>query len=542
MSSNFEFLTGIYDEFAKEAKEAEQSLVVSPSTCAILSRRALELAVRFVFTFDNELKLPYQDNISSLIHERTFRSIIEPRLFPMLKYVIWLGNKAVHTNKKITRDDAIVSLRDLFEFCDWIDYSYSRVYKDKQFDESILPSGEDKRMSSEELQKMYDKMSSKDRKLEDMIKENEELREQMAKIKQQNIQSRNFTINEMSEELTRKKYIDVELEDAGWVIGKNCMEEVEVQGMPNATGKGYVDYVLYGKDRIPLAVVEAKRASVDPIVGSQQAKLYADCLQNQYGVRPLIFTTNGFETYYTNDYAGFAKRRVAGFFTQEELQLEIDRRKTRKPLENLEISDEITNRPYQKEAVTAVCDAIAKKHRKMLIVQATGSGKTRVSISIVDVLRRHNYVKNILFLADRKALVKQAKNNYSNLLPGLSCCNLLDNKEDPEASRMIFSTYPTMMNAIDEKKRKDGSRMFSPAHFDLIIIDEAHRSIYKKYQEIFDYFDAYILGMTATPKDDVGKNTYRVFDLENGNPTYDYELEQAVNIWFPIQHWSIRRK
>ncbi len=505
MSSNFEFLTGIYDEFAKEAKEAEQSLVVSPSTCAILSRRALELAVRFVFTFDNELKLPYQDNISSLIHERTFRSIIEPRLFPMLKYVIWLGNKAVHTNKKITRDDAIVSLRDLFEFCDWIDYSYSRVYKDKQFDESILPSGEDKRMSSEELQKMYDKMSSKDRKLEDMIKENEELREQMAKIKQQNIQSRNFTINEMSEELTRKKYIDVELEDAGWVIGKNCMEEVEVQGMPNATGKGYVDYVLYGKDRIPLAVVEAKRASVDPIVGSQQAKLYADCLQNQYGVRPLIFTTNGFETYYTNDYAGFAKRRVAGFFTQEELQLEIDRRKTRKPLENLEISDEITNRPYQKEAVTAVCDAIAKKHRKMLIVQATGSGKTRVSISIVDVLRRHNYVKNILFLADRKALVKQAKNNYSNLLPGLSCCNLLDNKEDPEASRMIFSTYPTMMNAIDEKKRKDGSRMFSPAHFDLIIIDEAHRSIYKKYQEIFDYFDAYILGMTATPKDDVGK-------------------------------------
>ena len=348
MSSNFEFLTGIYDEFAKEAKEAEQSLVVSPSTCAILSRRALELAVRFVFTFDNELKLPYQDNISSLIHERTFRSIIEPRLFPMLKYVIWLGNKAVHTNKKITRDDAIVSLRDLFEFCDWIDYSYSRVYKDKQFDESILPSGEDKRMSSEELQKMYDKMSSKDRKLEDMIKENEELREQMAKIKQQNIQSRNFTINEMSEELTRKKYIDVELEDAGWVIGKNCMKEVEVQGMPNATGKGYVDYVLFGKDRIPLAVVEAKRASVDPIVGSQQAKLYADCLQNQYGVRPLIFTTNGFETYYTNDYAGFAKRRVAGFFTQEELQLEIDRRKTRKPLENLEISDEITNRIKRK--------------------------------------------------------------------------------------------------------------------------------------------------------------------------------------------------
>ena len=165
-----------------------------------------------------------------------------------------------------------------------------------------------------------------------------------------------------------------------------------------------------------MAVVEAKKASVDTMAGSQQAKLYADCLQNKYGRRPLIFTMNRFEFFYTNDFMGYPGREVSGFFTQEELQLEMDGRKQRIPLENIKISDEITNRPYQKEAVMAVCDAIKNKQRKMLIVQATGSGKTRVSISIVDVLRRHNYVKNILFLADRTALVKQAINNYSNLL------------------------------------------------------------------------------------------------------------------------------
>lgn len=180
---------------------------------------------------------------------------------------------------------------------------------------------------------------------------------------------------------------------------------------------------------------------------------------------------------------GYPRREVSGFFTQEELQLEMDGRTSRIPLENIRISDDITNRPYQKEAVTAVCDAITNKHRKMLIVQATGSGKTRVSISIVDVLRRHNYVKNILFLADRKALVKQAKNNYTNLLPDLSCCNLLDNKDDPESCRMIFSTYPTMMNAIDERKNKYGEKLFSPGHFQLIICDEVHRSIYKKIRK-----------------------------------------------------------
>lgn len=544
METNFDYLLEKkeYADFAVQAVEAEKSIAISPATCAILSRRALELAVRFVFSYDAELKLPYQDNVSSLIHERTFRDIIEPRLFPMLKYTIHLGNVAVHTNSNIKRDEAVIALRDLFEFCDWIDYSYSKEYEERAFDESILSSGDEKRVKADELKVLYDDLSSKDRQLAEVLKENEELRKQMAEERKHHIQTREFRVDATSEAETRKKYIDVALREAGWVIGGNCTVEEPVNGMPNSTGTGYVDYVLWGKDNLPLAVVEAKKASVDTMVGSQQAKLYADCIQNQYGRRPLIFTTNGFEFFYTNDYIGYPRREVSGFFTQDELQLEIDRRKQRKPLENIAISDHITNRPYQKEAVTAVCDAIAKKHRKMLIVQATGSGKTRVSISVVDVLRRHNYVKNILFLADRTALVKQAKNSYANLLKDLSCCNLLDSKDDPESSRMIFSTYPTMMNAIDEKKNKFGERLFSPGHFDLIICDEVHRSIYKKYQEIFEYFDALLLGMTATPKNEIDKNTYGIFDLERGVPTFAYDLEKAVEESYLVSYSTLEYK
>ena len=544
MKTNFDYLLHKpeYADFAIQAVEAEKSIMISPATCAILSRRALELAVRFVFSHDAELELPYRDNVSSLIHESTFQDIIEPRLFPLLKYTIHLGNVAVHTNSKIERDEAVIALRDLFAFCDWIDYSYSKEYKDKVFDESLLVSGEEKRVKPEELKKLYENLSSKDQKLDQILRENQELRKQMAEERRQYKQIREFQVDTLSEAQTRKKYIDVELQQAGWIIGSNCTIEEPVTGMPNSTGIGYVDYVLWGKDHLPLAVVEAKKASVNPITGSQQAKLYADCLQNKYGCRPLIFTTNGFELYYVNDLCGYPRRQVSGFFTQEELQLEIDRRKLRLPLDRIEIDDRITNRPYQKEAITAVCDAIEKKHRKMLIVQATGSGKTRVSISIVDILRRHNYVKNILFLADRTALVKQAKNNYTSLLEDLSCCNLCDSKENPEGSRMIFSTYPTMMNAIDEKKNKAGRRLFSPAYFDLIICDEAHRSIYKKYREIFEYFDAMLLGMTATPKNEIDKNTYEIFDLERGVPTFAYELEQAVKEGYLVNYSTLEYK
>ena len=289
----------------------------------------------------------------------------------------------------------------------------------------------------------------------EIIKENEELRKEITAKRKENTENYDFKVDEISEFKTRKIYIDVELKLAGWDFKKDVSEEVELFGMPNSTEKGYADYVLYGDNGKPLAVVEAKRVSADPKIGGNQAKLYADCLEKQYGVRPVIFYTNGFETYIWDDYNEYPARRVYGFFKKDELQLMIDRRNRRKSLKNITINDDISNRYYQKEAITSLCEDLENRKRKFLLVMGTGTGKTRTAISIVDVLSKNNWIKNVLFLADRTALVKQAKKNFSKLMPDLSLCNLLDSKDNPEESRMIFSTYPTMMNAIDDTKSKD---------------------------------------------------------------------------------------
>lgn len=544
MCRNFEFLNNkkIFDSFSFACLEAEKSILISSSTTAILSRRALELAVKWMYSFDNDLNIPYQDNISSLIHDNSFMDIVGYDLFRMIKYIIKLGNVAVHTNSNIKREEAILSLNNLFNFISFLDYCYSDEYIERKFDEDLLDEGSSKRIKAQELQELYDKLSAKDKKIEEVRKENEELREELTSKRKDNSRKNDFNVTEINEYETRKRYIDVELKLAGWDFNKDIREEVEVAKMLNQSEVGYVDYVLYGDNGKPLAVVEAKRTSKDPKVGQQQAKLYADCLEKQSGQRPVIFFTNGFDTFIFDDYNGYSERRIFGFYQKEELQLLIDRRNSRLPLKNLYIKDEISNRYYQKEAIINVCEAMENRRRRMLLVCATGTGKTRTAISLVDVLSRHNWVKNVLFLADRKALVKQAKNNFSKLLPNLSLCNLLDNRDNPEEARMIFSTYPTMMNAIDDTKSKSGKKLFTPGHFDLIIIDESHRSIYRKFRAIFEYFDAFLVGLTATPKDEVDKNTYEVFKLENGVPTYAYEYEKAVDDGYLVDYSTIEVK
>ncbi|EOU1610188.1 DEAD/DEAH box helicase family protein [Clostridium perfringens] len=541
MCSNFEFLKGKneFESFSSQCLEAEKSIIVSPATCAILSRRALELAVKWVYANDSDLVLPYQDNISSLIHNESFRELIDSSMFNIIKYIVKLGNVAVHTNKPITRGEAVLALHNLHQFVSWIDYCYANEYTARDFNENELHDGDNKRTRPEELKDLYEKLSSKDRKLEELINENEELRKLRTEKRKENTENNHFKVDDISEAETRRRYIDVELKLSGWTFGKDVGIEVEIPGMPNNSGVGFADYVLYGDNGKPLAVVEAKRTSVDEKKGEQQAKLYADCLEKQYGQRPIIFLSNGFNYWIWDD---CGERRAFGFYKKSELQLIIDRRTSKKNLKDIKISDDISNRYYQKEAITAVAEAFEKNQRKALLVCATGTGKTRTAISIVDVLSRHNWVKNVLFLADRKALVKQAKNNFSKLLPNLSLCNLLDRNDNPEESRMIFSTYPTMMNAIDDTKGKDGDRLFTPGHFDLIIIDESHRSIYKKYKSIFDYFDAYLIGLTATPRDEIDKNTYSIFDLENRVPTYAYEYEKAVEDGYLVDYRTIEVK
>lgn len=337
-----------------------------------------------------------------------------------------------------------------------------------------------------------------------------------------------------TEAQTRARYIDTMLLDAGWVKGVDWLEEVELAGMPNQAQVGFADYVLYDDDGKALAVVEAKRTSVDVAKGRQQAKLYADLLERQYGRRPVVFLSNGFETRMED--GQYPERKVAAIYSKRDLEKLFNLRRIRTSLANVSVREDIAGRYYQKGAVRAVCDSLDRKNRRRaLLVMATGSGKTRTVIALVDILLRHNWVKNVLFLADRNSLVTQAKRSFVNLLENLSVTNLCEEK-DNFAARCVFSTYQTMMNCIDTVADEAGKKLFTCGHFDLLICDEAHRSIYNKYQDIFTYFDAPLVGLTATPKDEIDKNTYEVFQLENGVPTYGYDLAQAVQDGYLVDY------
>lgn len=545
MQSNFSYLEKDtkYAEIMVACIEAEKSIGVSYSAAALQTRRALEIAVKWAYQYDRDLTVPYRDNLSSLIHDNIFRDLLDPKLFPRIRFIITLGNKAAHTTKPVSRAQAIEALHNLYDFISWIDFSYSISTHSGEFKSSLLSGGE---AQEKKTRKMQEELAAKEaawqaekKKLEDQLQSEKERREHAEK-RQEKHQANHFKCDDISEFATRKLYIDLALEMAGWEIGSSCLEEVEVKGMPNPKGVGFVDYVLYANNGKPLAVVEAKRTSVDPHKGKIQAKLYAECLAKEHEYQPVVFFTNGFENWFWDE-GDYPERLVSGFFTKDELEWIAFRKHHRQSINTVDINDEITNRAYQKKAIQAVCDTLEEKQRKALLVMATGSGKTRTSISMVDVLQRYGWVKNILFLADRVELVKQAKKNFVKLLPNLSTCNLLDSKDDPQ-SRMVFSTYPTMMNAIDDTKSKDGACLFTPGHFDLIIIDESHRSIYKKYYDLFTYFDGFLLGLTATPKSDIEKNTYTVFDLENGVPTFAYELDEAVEEGYLVPYNTIETK
>src|SRR5690606_2133986 len=283
------------------------------------------------------------------------------------------------------------------------------------------------------------------------------------------------------------------------------------------------DYVLYGADGKPAAVVEAKRSFSDPDVGRQQAKLYADCLEQMSGQRPLIYYTNGHATWLWDDTRA-PPREVQGFHNADELALAITRRSLQVDPRTLAVNAAISGRAYQQRAIRAMVESLAQGRRAGLLTMATGTGKPRMSIALVELLMRANWVKRVLFLADRVALVKQATNAFKAHLPDSSPVNLVTDRNGQ--GRVFLSTYPTMMGLIEEM---DGARRrYGVGHFDLIVIDEAHRSVYQKYGAIFRYFDSYLVGLTATPRDEVDRDTYHLFGLETGVPTDAYGLDEAV--------------
>ncbi len=587
--SQFSFLKPEFPTIYESAHKAFRAAYRDPRTACFYARRALELTVNWLYKYDTSLRLPYQDNLSALVHEPTFKTLVGEAVFYKAKVIIRLGNLAVHNDRTIPANDAINAVREFFHIAYWLAHTYGRTHKpeaDLKFDPqaipqastSLSPQGQSSSLSGvegtttaavktvtelsrNELQKLEQELNDRDEKLSTLLadknaidEELKQLRAELADAKQANTAQPDT--HDYSEAQTRDLFIDLLLKESGWVLASTSLShrqkssslsevegtadeaekfegkegtatitrEFKVSGMPNETGKGFVDYVLWGNDGKPLAIVEAKRTKKDARVGQQQAKLYADCLESQFGQRPILFYTNGYEHHIWDD-TNYPPRQIQGFYKKSELELLIQRRTTQKPLTTANINPALASRHYQARAIRKVSEAFEQnKERKVLIIMATGAGKTRTAIALIDLLMRCNWVKRALFLADRVSLVNQAIKVFKTHLPDSAPVNLLTEKDTE--GRVYASTYGTKMGLINDTK--NGQKRFGVGHFDLIIIDEAHRSVFQKYRHIFNYFDSHLLGLTATPKDEIDRNTYGLFDLENGVPTDAYQLEDAV--------------
>ena len=537
--SNFGFLLPEWPSVHEAAVKAEQTARSDPRTACFYARRALELALYWAYKADGSLHLPYDDKLSALIHEPTFKQAAGEAVFAKARLINSIGNRAVHDRHRPLREsDSINVVEELFHVCYWLAHTYARKPPSPgvRFDPTQLPAESAvPRQTVEKLQALEAALAERDEKLSALLADKATVDEQLAALRAEVAKAKKANAahkdtHDYSEAETRTHLIDALLFEAGWDLTDERDREFEVSGMPTKDGRGYVDYVLWGNDGKPLGLVEAKRTTKSPKVGRQQAKLYADCLEQQFGQRPVIFYSNGYEHWIWDDQM-YPPRSIQGFYTKDELDLIIQRRSSRRSLATVEIDKTIVERYYQERAIRRIAEAFEHQHeRKALLVMATGAGKTRTVIALVDLLTRCNWAKRVLFLADRIALVNQAVGAFKTFLPSASPVNLVTERD--EQGRVYVSTYPTMTGLINDVR--NGRRRFGPGHFDLIVIDEAHRSVYQKYKAIFEYFDSFLVGLTATPKDEVDINTYHLFDLERGVPTDFYDIDQAVEDGFLV--------
>jgi type I restriction enzyme, R subunit len=537
--SNFAFLQAEWPAIREAASKAEAAVNHDPRTACFYARRTLELAVTWAFKSDAALRLPYQDNLSALIHEPTFKAVAGEAVFSKARVINTLGNQAVHSHRPIRQFDALTAVRELFHVAYWLAHTYGRVSKPPpglSFDVSAIPKAAPvPKQTLDQLQQLEAMLRERDEKLTALLADKFSLDAELTRLRAEVAEAKKASTarpdtHDYSEAETRDYFIDLLLKEAGWPLDEPRDREFEVSGMPNKKDTGFVDYVLWGDDGKPLALIEAKRTKKSAQIGQQQAKLYADCLEAQFGQRPVIFYSNGYDHWLWDD-VNYPPRTVQGFLKKAELELMIQRRTSRKSLADTPVNSEIVERFYQTRAIRRIGEAFEKDcDRKALVVMATGAGKTRTVIALCDLLMKCNWVKRVLFLADRVALVNQAVNAFKTHLPDAAPVNLVTEKD--AEGRVFVSTYPTMMGLIDESQ--DGQRRFGVGHFDLIVIDEAHRSVYQKYRAIFGYFDALLVGLTATPKDEIDINTYGLFDLERGVPTDAYDLDDAVKDGFLV--------
>ncbi len=545
--TQFAFLSSDFPDLLGHARKAEQAALSDPRGSCFYARLTLEAALKWLYRRDPALRSPCQDNLAALIHEPSLATLTGPAIVAKAKYIKDRGNRAVHDTEPVSVGDAASTVKELFHVCYWIARTYARAARPDaglSFDAAKLEKTLTISASTVEqiksLRSNHDAAVKAQKEAEEARMASEEgraaLEAEIARLQAEVSAARKANeavpdSHDYDEAATRDAFIDLLLAEAGWPLDQARDREYPVKGMPNESGEGFADYVLWGDDGKPLAVVEAKRTRKDARVGQQQAKLYADCLEKMHGRRPAIFCTNGYEHWIWDDRM-YPPRGVSGFLKKDELVLLHQRRGTRKVLDDVHVDEDIAGRFYQTRAIRRINEAFERdRQRKALLVMATGSGKTRTVMAAIDQLMRANWVRRVLFLADRIALVKQAHGAFKAHMPSAPGANLLE-KHDParndhSGARVFLSTYPTMMGLIDEMKGAE--RRFGPGHFDLIVIDEAHRSVYRKYRAIFEYFDSLLVGLTATPRDEIDRDTYSLFQLERGVPTDSYDLGDAVS-------------
>lgn len=538
-SPNFEYLSPLRSDLAALGAFAEQYVYGDPASALVKLRTFAEQLTKSVYW---ELRLPKPEatEFSALLTTRQFRSAVPKAIATKLHAIRKEGNKAAHGKRAETKA-GLWLIREAFEVGAWF---YVRCLGKPL---ASVPKFTDVKETSEgaldeqELVAAHEKIAEQEKQLKELVGELnrsgsdyealERRTEELEALTQQG-QSVADALN-IDEETTRRRLINVALADAGWKVGVNgantaeVTQEEEASDQPTKSGKGYIDYVLWDDNGKPLAVVEAKRTSVSVEQGKKQASLYADGLEKEYDQRPAIFYTNGYDITLWDDAQGYPPRSLFGFYSKDSLQYLVNfQRRTSKPLNTITPRSDIAGRLYQIEAIKRVSERFTSKHRNALIVQATGTGKTRVAIALSDVLIRANWAKRVLFLCDRRVLRKQAKNAFGEFLEEPIVTVSRSTAKDRD-KRIYMATYPSMM---------DRFQTFDAGFFDLVIADESHRSVYNIYGDLFRYFDCLQIGLTATPVEFIARNTYSLFGCEDQDPTVYYPLDRAVEEGFLVPY------
>lgn len=526
-SINFEVLRDKWPELASLGGFAETYSHTDPSSALVKLRAFVESLVDRIYRF-HELPRPYQSSLNDLLNNHAFKVAVPSVILNTLHIIRKSGNKAAH-GYEVSPNDALRLVRDAHGLSKWFyiltggTLETFKIYQEPEKPEAV-PAKNKKRDLEElavkeaQLQVALEELKASTAKIKTAEKKTQELEKLMA------AGQKAADALEFNEEMTRQRLIDCQLVDAGWDVApegedtEEVTQEEEVQGQPTKTGVGYADYVLWDNNGKPLAVIEAKKTSVSAEKGRKQAQLYAAGLEKTHGQRPVIFYTNGFEIFIWDDDQNYPPRQLFGFYSKDSLQYLIFQRKYQKDLASLDSSAEIAGRLYQLEAIKRVSERFSEKHRKALIVQATGTGKTRVSIALTDLLIRAGWVKRVLFLCDRKELRRQAKNAFNDFISEPMAIVSARTAKDRN-KRIYLGTYPAVSKIF---------QTFDPGFFDLIIADESHRSIYNRYRDIFTYFDALQVGLTATPVDYISRNTFKLFGCSEQNPTAYYSLGKGV--------------